>query len=111
MLCLFCPAGIISQEIERMARRYPAMSTLAADYAVPLLGWLTMELGMSLAEMRNVSKQRRETCPCLCPYHVQSNTLPAPNRLYVVSIGAYESNAFLPNARLCSFISNVTKCH
>lgn len=36
------------------------MSTLAADYAVPLLGWLTMELGMSLAEMRNVSRQGRE---------------------------------------------------
>lgn len=38
-----------------MARRYPAMSKLAPDYAVPLLGWLTLELNMSLKEMRNVS--------------------------------------------------------
>lgn len=31
------------------------MSKLAPDYAVPLLGWLTLELNMSLKEMRNVS--------------------------------------------------------
>lgn len=37
-----------------MARRYPALSTLRPDYAVPLLTWLTEELDMRLKDMRNV---------------------------------------------------------
>ena len=42
-----------------MCKRYPTLNTLGDETAMPLLGWLTRELDMSMADMRNVRRLAR----------------------------------------------------
>ena len=49
-------AHLSSQEVNKMSKRYPTLNTLGAETAMPLLGWLTRELDMSLGDMRNVRR-------------------------------------------------------
>lgn len=52
----------LRQEVGRMAKRYPTLDILPADTAVPLLAWLSEELGLSLEDMRSVSPYDYSIC-------------------------------------------------
>ncbi|CAN0122159.1 unnamed protein product [Scytosiphon promiscuus] len=60
------------EELNKMSKRYPTVSTLRAQTPMPLLGWLTRELDMSQYDMRSLIMRH----PRLMAYRVTSHVAP-----------------------------------